>query len=161
MNKHTKYIKASYTQFTSLYDITQIIKKSKVLVLAHGRYHTKYSFLNDSFIYLDINIACNPDIIGDFRNSTFMKRFPNNYFNLIILMYTPPPSPESPHNTNIWTECYRILQKGGILKSNYIIRVYNLKLKDKTVINNRIIKYFNKFFYQTHIDGIWVIMTKI
>lgn len=143
--------------------ITHRNEKRKTLIIGHGRIHPVHLNLpvNQS-ILLDLNPVSIPDIIGDMKNTTLMNRLPKNYFDEIILMYTPPPSPISDRNKNIWPNCQRILKPGGVIKSRYIMHVFMKKNINLEKAKQAIQKYFvkSKLFKKVIVDKAWVYLIK-
>lgn len=168
--KYVKFQKIPQSQYSSKYDIKTTLKNynkhiikynipKKTLVMCHGHLHPRYKYLQTFHsVLIDINPLCVPDIVGDITHNGFMQLFPQNYFDQIYLLYTPPPTPLAPRNKFIWTNIHRMLKPNGILKSKYIITHYSRKFhnsKYKLFIS----KYFKNLFHISF-HGQWTFLTK-
>ena len=121
-------VKITPEQWTSPETTQRILKQfpnKRTLVLCHGHTYPRRPKLPDSstVFYVDINPVARPDFVGDIRNTIFMANFPENYFNLVILTYLPPPNPFSSRNRNIYWGVNRLLRPGGRLQSHYLYQM--------------------------------------
>jgi hypothetical protein len=135
---------------------------SRILVLCHGHSYPKRPYLPDKpVIYLDLNPVARPDIIGDIRNTSFMARFPDNYFDEVYLTYMPPPSPFSKGNLNIYYGVHRLLKPGGKLKSLYI---YQMLARNPSTTKEMIAKQIKDstklIFADAVLSGVMVVFIK-
>jgi len=135
----------------------------KTLIVCHGHRHPSHAFLPiKNSLLLDINPACVPDILGDMRNPNFMKRLPAEYFDVIYLVYCPPPSPVHARNHHMWMNLKRLIKPNGKIISNYVFGMYFRKLKRRSreELQNRIKADFKPYFSRISFDKAFTIMSK-
>lgn len=128
--------------------------KKKTLILCHGLEHEQYKYLKfKESLLLDINEANKPNIVGDIRNSVFMKKqFPAGYFDIVIMVYCPIADPTNKMNDVLWKNIYRILKKDGHgeLITNEIVGLYQMRHRNMKISSmiEKLNKHINKFGFE-------------
>lgn len=123
-------------------------KRKVSLIICHGKTHGWRSYFPGNFnsvIFLDLNPVAHPDLLGDMRDIKFMRQFPAERFDCVILCYLPPPSPFHINNLRIFENIVRIIKPGGKLECNYMMKMYQRTLGEKKGYTKKMIEDKVKF----------------
>jgi len=102
--------------------------KPRILVVCHGKKHHE-QFENTLTMNMDVSVE--PDIVSNIYSIKYMKYFPKDFFDKVLMMFCPISDPFALSNDKIWKNIYRILKPNGQLLCNNIIDLYSLYHYDR------------------------------